>query len=108
MPKFSQENRKLGKTPIDEDWKNYNELSSLIHTRITNKRISIKLKLNTWIKTLEFISILHKDALTEVFGPIKVNLEFSFSFLGFSFSGLNTNIYSGFKPEIQFILEFLF
>ena len=31
-------------------------------------------------------------------GLIKVNLEFSFSFSGFSFLGLNTNIYSGLKP----------
>ena len=41
-------------------------------------------------------------------GPIKVNLQFSISFLGFSFLGLNTNIYSGFKPEIQFIFQFHF
>ena len=31
-------------------------------------------------------------------GLFKVNLEFSFSFAGFSFSGLDPNIYSGFKP----------
>ena len=35
-------------------------------------------------------------------GPIKVNLEFSFSFSGFSFSGLNPT-FSGFKPEIYLI-----
>ena len=34
-------------------------------------------------------------------GLIKVNLEFSFSFSKFSFLGLNTYIYSGFKPEIS-------
>ena len=34
-------------------------------------------------------------------GLIKVNLEFSFSFSDFSILGLNTNIYSGFKPEIS-------
>ena len=36
-------------------------------------------------------------------GPIEVNLEFSFSFSGFSFSCLDPNIFSGFKPEIHFI-----
>ena len=41
-------------------------------------------------------------------GPIKVNLEFSFSFAGFSFSGLDLTIYSGFKPEIHFICQFQF
>ena len=33
-------------------------------------------------------------------GPIKVNLEFSFSFFGYLFSGLEPSIYFGFKPEI--------
>ena len=41
-------------------------------------------------------------------GPIKVNLEFSFSFTGVSFSGLDPNIYSGFKPKIHFICQFQF
>ena len=35
---------------------------------------------------------------------IKVNLEFIFSFFGVSFSGLDPNVYSGFKPEIHFTL----
>ena len=41
-------------------------------------------------------------------GPIKVNLEFNFSFSGFSFLGLDPNIYSDFKPEIHFIFQFQF
>ena len=41
-------------------------------------------------------------------GPIKVNLEFSFLFAGFSFSGLHSNIYLGFKTEIHFICQFQF
>jgi hypothetical protein len=30
-------------------------------------------------------------------GPIKVNLEFSFSFSGFSLSGLDPNFFEGFQ-----------
>ena len=41
-------------------------------------------------------------------GPIKVNLEFSFSFFGYSFLGLEPNIYLGFKPEIHFVFQFQF
>ena len=37
-----------------------------------------------------------------------LNLEFSLSFVGFSFLGLDLNIYSGFKPEIHFICKFQF
>ena len=45
--------------------------------------------------------------IMDFIGPIKVNLEFNFSFSGFSFSGLNSN-FSGFKPEIYFIFQFQF
>ena len=38
----------------------------------------------------------------------KVSLEFNFSFSGFSFSGLDPNFLSGFKPEIHFIFQFQF
>ena len=38
-------------------------------------------------------------------GPIKVNLEFSFSFVGCSFFGYE---HEHFKPEIQFIFQFQF
>ena len=39
-------------------------------------------------------------------GPIKVNPEFSLSFLGFSFSGLDPIFFSDFKPEIHIIFQF--
>ena len=36
-------------------------------------------------------------------GPIKVNMKFSLSFLGVSFSGL---VFLGFRAEIHFIFQF--
>ena len=39
-------------------------------------------------------------------GPIKVDQKFSLSISGSFFSGLNTDIYSGFKPEINFLYQF--
>ena len=42
-------------------------------------------------------------------GPINVNLEFSFSFAGFSFSGLDQNIYVVSNPRFtSYVCEFLF
>ena len=39
---------------------------------------------------------------------IKVNPEFSLSFLGFLFLGQDPIFFSGFKPEIHFIFQFQF
>ena len=41
-------------------------------------------------------------------GPIKVDQKFSLSISGSFFSGLDPNIYSGFKPEIHFLYLFQF
>ena len=64
-------------------------------------------------KSVETLSYWHCSLVCNVFemvtGPIKVNQEFSFFwFVQFQVcwtrfsSGLNPNIYSGFKPEIHF------
>ena len=39
-------------------------------------------------------------------GLIKVDQKFSLSISGSFFSGLDPNIYSGFKPEINFLYQF--
>ena len=68
------------------------------------------------IKTLVYCSkfqtcnihylVSNKNVVIGVFVPIKVNLEFSFSFACFSFLDLDPNIYSGFKLEINFLYQY--
>ena len=60
----------------------------------------------THCKQHEFISLGFYYIGLGHTGPIKVNLEFSSSFFGFSFLGLDPKIYSGFKPEMHFIFQF--
>ena len=69
---------------------------------------------------LHFLYIYHLSSYTlllfkkglfwanNIGGPIKVNMEFSFSFSGFSLSGLDLNFFPGSKPEIHFIFQFQF
>ena len=53
-----------------------------------------------------FASWKNVDKNPQLEGPIKVNQEFSLSISGSFFSGLDPNIYSGFKPEIHFLYQF--
>ena len=66
-----------------------------------------------WIKfgmEAAYIKVLGMatKAISRSIGPIKVNQEFSLSISGSFFSGLDPNIYSGFKPEIHFFYQFRF
>ena len=55
-----------------------------------------------------FASWKNVDKNPQLEGPIKVNQEFSLSISGSFFSGLDPNIYSGFKPEIHFLYQLRF
>ena len=66
-----------------------------------------------WIKfgmEAAYIKVLGMatKAISRSIGPIKVNQGFSMSISVPYFSGLDPNIYSGFKSEIHFIFQFQF
>ena len=62
------------------------------------------LNFDLWSTCQLYNSSFEEDGNAKI-GPIKVNLEFSFSFLGF-FVWTQTFTYSDFKPGIHFIFQF--
>ena len=98
----------LGRNPCNFGW-HFGRNDDLINLFWTNWPLCTSwILITTRLIWNDFAQFNWCENILHVSGLVKVNLEFSFSLLGFSFSGLDPNIYLGFKPENHFILQFQF